>query len=224
MSVISQNLKLIENSIPREDDITLVAVSKYFPVASIMEAYKAGQRIFGESRVNELVAKCAELPSDIKWHFIGHLQTNKVARLLRVPGLTLIQSVDSLRLLAEIDKEAAKGGITVKVLMEVHVAQEETKFGFSAAELEAWFESRGDEAFPNVMIMGVMGMASNTDDEIRVRDDFRNIAACFKSIKEKRSDLADFNTLSMGMSGDYLIAIEEGSNMIRVGSAIFEEG
>lgn len=221
MNEIAENLAVVRNSIPRIDDVTLVAVSKYHPADKIREAYDAGQRLFGESRVNELEAKAAVLPADIGWHFIGHLQTNKVSRLLRIEGLALIQSIDSLHLLEEVEKEASRLGRTVQVLMEVHVAQEETKYGFNPDELISWFESRGFEQLSSVRIAGIMGMASNTDNEKRVRDDFKSIAACFKEIKTRVPQLQGFDTLSMGMSGDYLIAVQEGSNMVRVGSAIF---
>ena len=185
-----------------------------------MEAYNAGQRIFGESRVQEFLAKIPQLPADIEWHFIGHLQTNKVKMLI---GKTaMIQSVDSLRLLKLIDDESRKAGVTTRCLVQVHVAQEETKFGFSPEELIEYFESRGFESLTNTQICGVMGMASNTDDEARIRADFKQIVDTFKTIRDNESlGLHGFEVISMGMSGDYHIAIEEGSTHIRVGTTIF---
>lgn len=200
--------------------VSLVAVSKFHPSEAIMEAYMAGQRLFGESRVQELLKKIPELPEDIKWHFIGHLQTNKLRQII---GKTaMIESVDSERLLEMIDKESEKAGVVTNVLMQIHVAEEETKFGFSPEELEEYFVNRRFENLKSTHICGVMGMATNTDDTERVADDFRRIASIFKKIKEEIApDLRGFDTLSMGMSGDWKIAVKEGSNLVRVGSAIF---
>ena len=216
--MISDEIKRFHDELPQ--GVELVAVSKFHPCESIMEAYNAGQRIFGESRVQEFLAKIPQLPADIEWHFIGHLQTNKVKMLI---GKTaMIQSVDSLRLLKLIDDESRKAGVTTRCLVQVHVAQEETKFGFSPEELIEYFESRGFESLTNTQICGVMGMASNTDDEARIRADFKQIADTFKTISDNESlVLQGFEVISMGMSGDYHIAIEEGSTHIRVGTTIF---
>lgn len=216
--MISDEIKRFHDELPQ--GVELVAVSKFHPCESIMEAYNAGQRIFGESRVQEFLAKIPQLPADIEWHFIGHLQTNKVKMLI---GKTaMIQSVDSLRLLKLIDDESRKAGVTTRCLVQVHVAQEETKFGFSPEELIEYFESRGFESLTNTQICGVMGMASNTDDEARIRADFKQIVDTFKTIRDNESlGLQGFEVISMGMSGDYHIAIEEGSTHIRVGTTIF---
>lgn len=216
--MISDEIKRFHDELPQ--GVELVAVSKFHPCESIMEAYNAGQRIFGESRVQEFLAKIPQLPADIEWHFIGHLQTNKVKMLI---GKTaMIQSVDSLRLLKLIDDESRKAEVTTRCLVQVHVAQEETKFGFSPEELIEYFESRGFESLTNTQICGVMGMASNTDDEARIRADFKQIADTFKTIRDNESlGLQGFEVISMGMSGDYHIAIEDGSTHIRVGTTIF---
>lgn len=215
---ISARLNDILSRLP--EGVGLVAVSKFHPVEMIEEAYKAGQRMFGESRVQELLKKIPELPDDIKWHFIGHLQTNKVRQII---GRTaLIESVDSERLIDIIDAESKRAGVLTNVLMQVHVAREETKFGFYPEELREYFEERRFEKLTNTHICGVMGMASNTDDTTRVADDFRTIASIFREIKNDIApDLRGFDVLSMGMSGDWPIAVSEGSTLVRVGSAIF---
>ena len=223
----AQNLAEIRKHIPQY--VTLVCVSKFHPAEAIMEAYNAGERDFGESRVQELLPKYEALPKDIRWHFIGHLQTNKVKMI--VPFVHLIHSVDSLRLLETINKEAEKIQRKVRVLLEVHVAKEETKSGFSPEELEQLriknFELR--DCFPWVEVCGIMGMATNTDDV----EEWRR---CFREIKILASHLSpivnseapdrsqsEYPMISMGMSDDYQIAIEEGSNMVRIGSSIFGE-
>lgn len=200
--------------------VELVAVSKFHPASAILEAYQAGQRLFGESRVQEFLEKKKDLPSDIRWHFIGHLQTNKVRQII---GQTaLIESVDSLRLLELLDKESEKAGIVTDILLQVHVAREETKFGFSTEELFELLDTGRLRNFKSVNICGLMGMASNTDDLERVRADFHLIADIFSRIHGNPDyGLNNFNLLSMGMSGDWKIAIEEGSNIVRIGSAIF---
>ena len=201
------------------EGVELCAVSKFHPADAVKEAYDAGQRIFGESRVQELLEKVKVLPSDIKWHFIGHLQTNKVRQLI---GLTsLIESVDSIRLLDLIDKESERAGVITNVLMQLHVAREETKFGFYPEELLEYFSARGFEKLKATHICGVMGMASNTDDLERVRNDFHIIADTHKRILATAPDLRNFDIISMGMSGDWAIAVEEGSNLVRIGTAIF---
>lgn len=219
MGTIADSLTAIRSTLPAE--VELVAVSKFHPVEAIEEAYAAGQRIFGESRVQELTKKIPVLPSDIRWHFIGHLQTNKVRQLLSAGPIALIESIDSEHLLDAVDKEALRLGITARVLMQVHVASEETKFGFSPDELLEYFRLRRFENLKATHICGVMGMATNTDDEARIRADFDSIAALRRSVLDIAPDLRGFDTVSMGMSDDYHIAIEAGSNLIRIGTAIF---
>lgn len=197
----------------------LVAVSKFHPVEALMEAYEAGQRLFGESRAQELLAKIPQMPQDVQWHFIGHLQTNKVRQLM---GKTaLIESVDSEHLLDCIDRESLKAGVVTRVLMQLHVAQEETKTGFSPEELMDYFRNRRFEQLKATHICGVMGMASNTDDRERISEDFHKIRSCYDAIAELCPDLEGFNIVSMGMSGDYPLAIEQGSNLVRIGTRIF---
>ena len=212
---VSSRLSEIRATLP--DGVTLVAVSKFHPAEAVMEAYDAGQRIFGESRVQELVAKYETLPKDIEWQMIGHLQTNKVRVI--VPFISLIQSVDSARLLECIDREAAKCGRTVDCLLEIHVAQEETKSGWDYAELKSYLQSDAFAQLHNIRICGIMGMATNTDDAAVVRSDFGRLAA----IKDELAPMfgADFDILSMGMSDDYPIAVDCGSTMVRIGSSIF---
>lgn len=218
MSTIAENIRKIRESLP--EGITLVAVSKFHPAEAIQEAYNAGQRNFGESRVQELAAKVPQLPDDINWHFIGHLQTNKVKQLLQLRP-ALIESVDTERLLDVIDREAVKLGVTARVLMQLHVAREETKFGFSPDELMQYFADRRFERLQATHICGVMGMASNTDDQTRIADDFNLIATTFRDICTQCPDLRGFDTVSMGMSHDYPLAVGCGSTMMRVGTAIF---
>ena len=220
MAEIEQNLARIRSTLL--EGVELVAVSKFHPAEAIREAYDAGQRLFGESRVQELQTKVPVLPVDISWHFIGHLQTNKVRPLLRLRP-AMIESVDSQRLLDAIDAEAERQGIVQRVLMQVHVAREETKTGFLPEELLDYFRSRRFEHLKATHICGVMGMASNTDDMERVRADFQAIAATKRAIGEVAPDLRGFDMLSMGMSHDYLIAMQEGATLVRVGSAIFGE-
>ena len=220
MTEIEQNLARIRSTLL--EGVELVAVSKFHPAEAIREAYDAGQRLFGESRVQELQTKVPVLPVDISWHFIGHLQTNKVRPLLRLRP-AMIESVDSQRLLDAIDAEAERQGIVQRVLMQVHVAREETKTGFLPEELLDYFRSRRYEHLKATHICGVMGMASNTDDMERVRADFQAIAATKRAIGEVAPDLRGFDMLSMGMSHDYLIAMQEGATLVRVGSAIFGE-
>ena len=215
---ISENLKNISSSLP--GNVTLVAISKFHPNESIEEAYAAGQRIFGESYEQELSQKQRTLPTDIQWHFIGHLQSNKVKYI--APYISLIHSVDNAKLLKEINKQATKNGRTIDCLLQLHVAKEETKYGFFEDEFEEFLDSEAFAQMENVRITGIMGMASNTDDEARIREDFKKLKSVFDKAKAtKFKDKDYFNILSMGMSGDYEIAIEEGSNMVRIGSAIF---
>jgi len=216
--MINENLTLIRKSLSTA--VTLVCVSKFHDEKAILEAYNAGERVFGESKVQELVTKYEHLPSDIQWHFIGHLQTNKVKQL--VPFVSLIHGVDSLKLLEEINKQAEKADIKVKCLLQVHIAREETKFGFSPDELKYLFESNKPTELNNVRICGLMGMATFTDDTEQVRAEFRFLKNLFDDIKQKHTmQLPYFQELSMGMSDDYPIAVEEGSTMVRIGSKIF---
>ena len=219
MSPVAEALKTVAATLPA--GVELVAVSKFHPAEAIAEAYSAGQRIFGESRVQELSAKIPALPADIRWHFIGHLQTNKVRKLLEAGSIALIESVDSERVLDAIDAESARLGITSRVLMQVHVAAEETKFGFTPEEIEAYFRDKRFESLRATHICGLMGMATNTDDTARIAADFKAIADLRKQILAIAPDLRGFDTLSMGMSDDYPLAIEAGSNLVRVGTAIF---
>lgn len=217
MSSIAEHLKAVKSTLPA--GVELVAVSKFHPVEALREAYDAGQRIFGESRVQELVEKIPAMPPDTKWHFIGHLQTNKLKQI--VGRVSLIESVDSLRLLEMIDELSEKRGVISRVLLQLHVAAEETKFGFYPEELLDWFAARGFESLKATHICGLMGMATNTDDERRISADFNLIAGVRNKILEIAPDLRGFDTLSMGMSDDYPLAIAAGSTLVRVGTAIF---
>ena len=218
---ISQHIASIRATIP--DGVTLVCVSKFHPAEAIMQAYEAGERDFGESRVQELLPKYEALPKDIRWHFIGHLQTNKVKQI--VPFVHMIHSVDSVRLLETINKEAEKIGRRVKVLLEVHVAKEETKSGFSPEEILSLNTQLSTLNY--IDICGLMGMATNTDDEAEWRRCFREIHSLASHLSPLASRLspnsliASSPEISMGMSDDYLVAIEEGSTMVRIGSTIF---
>lgn len=219
MTTIQARLDAVRQSLP--GGVGLVAVSKFHPAEVIREARRAGQRLFGESRVQELAAKVAELGrEDYAWHFIGHLQTNKVRQLLRLRP-ALIESVDSVRLLEEIDREAARQGVVQSVLLQLHVAREETKFGFAPVELLDWFRAKGFESLVATHVCGVMGMASNTDDTARVEADFRAIRQVYDTIVSLCPGLRGFDTVSMGMSDDYPLAVSCGSTLVRVGSAIF---
>lgn len=207
--------------LPADGSVRLVAVSKFHPADAIQEAYNAGQRLFGESRLAELAAKDgALLMPDLEWHFIGHLQTNKVRKLLAIKRLSLIESVDSERLLRLIDAEAVKAGRTIDVLLQLHVAREETKFGMTPDELLDFFDRRGHESLAATHIRGLMAMASNVDNTERWRQDFQTAAATFRQIAE-RLEIRRFDILSMGMSHDFPVAIGCGSNLVRVGTAIF---
>lgn len=217
---VSKNLQQLRESIPA--GVELVAVSKFHPAEALQEAYRAGQRVFGESRALELEAKAKELPADIEWHFIGHLQTNKVRKV--IPCVSMIHSIDSERLLRAVDTEATKAGRRIGVLLQLHVAQEETKFGFTPEELIDFVTPELLSSLEGVEIRGVMGMASNVDDEERIRKDFHEIRSTFDRLKSGvMSEHESFDTISMGMSHDWTIAVDEGSNMIRVGTSIFGE-
>ena len=217
---LSEKINNIQKTLPA--GVRLVAVSKYHPASLIQEAYDAGQRIFGESHVQKLVAKHDALPKDIEWHFIGHLQTNKVKYI--APFVSLIHAVDSERLLIEIDKQAKRCGRTIPVLLQVHVAKETTKFGFTPDELLNFMENGDWRQYTNIRFSGIMCMATNTDDEALIASEFEQAKTLFHRIKEKYfSDSDTFNECSWGMSGDYPIAIEHGSTLIRIGSMIFGE-
>lgn len=205
------------------EGVRLVAVSKFHPASMIQEAYDGGQRIFGESHVQELVQKYEVLPKDIEWHFIGHLQTNKVKYI--APFVSLIHAVDSERLLKEIDKQAKRCGRVIPVLMQVHVAQEETKFGFLPDELLAFMQSGVWQQYENVSIEGLMCMATNTDNETQIASEFEQAKELFETIKLSTVNyqLLAWNTRSWGMSDDCPIAVQHGSNMVRIGSLIFGE-
>ncbi|WP_296007169.1 YggS family pyridoxal phosphate-dependent enzyme [uncultured Alistipes sp.] len=217
MLEIACNLSRIRASLP--EGATLVAVSKTHPAEAIREAFDAGHRIFGESRPQELCAKYEVLPKEIEWHMIGHLQTNKVKYI--APFVRMIQSVDSARLAETIQREAAKCGRTIDILLEIHVAQEETKSGWNVGELKRYVETAAFSSMPNVRVRGVMGIATNTDDERVIRRDFGELKRCFELLRPYFG--GRFDTLSMGMSHDYPIAVECGANMVRVGSSIFGE-
>ena len=217
---IKENLNRIKAGLPA--GVRLVAVSKTHPVEMLQEAYDAGQRVFGENKVQEMNVKSQALPSDIEWHFIGHVQRNKIH--IMAPYVSVIQGVDTFEKLAEIDRQAARFNRHITCLLQLHIAQEETKFGFSADECTAMLEQGDWKNLKNITIGGVMGMASNTDDEAQVRAEFSRLHDIFESYKEKYfKESPDFNTISDGMSGDYKLAIECGSNMVRIGSSIFGE-
>lgn len=212
---IGAKIRELHASLPQ--GVRLVAVSKFHPVEALQEAYDAGQRIFGESRVQELLLKYEALPKDIEWQMIGHLQTNKVRQI--VPFISLIQSVDSVRLAECINREAERIGRVVDILLEIHVAQEESKTGWKYKELVEYLHSEDFSTLKNIRVRGIMGMATNTDDETVIRADFEQLAKHYNDLKQLFGE--EFDTLSMGMSDDYALAIECGSTMIRIGSSIF---
>ena len=219
MSVTEKIIRL-KKSLPPQ--VTLVAVSKTHPEALIREAYDAGQRIFGENRPQEMTDKYRALPKDIRWHFIGNLQTNKVKYI--APYVSLIQSADSPRLLETIDREARKNGRTIDVLLEIRIAQEATKHGWDENELETYLESGRNTVLKNVRFRGLMGMASFTEDRKRVRSEFLRLRGLFDRLRTGCfAGEPAFDTLSMGMSGDWELAVECGSTMVRIGSTIFGE-
>ncbi len=218
--MIRENLQKIRETLA--PGVRLVAVSKFHPVEALQEAYDAGQRIFGESHVQELVEKEKALPKDVEWHFIGHLQTNKVKYL--APFVSLIHAVDSLKLLCEIDKQAQKCGRTIDVLLQIHVAAEETKFGFTPEEVADMLLGGEWKQLQHVRIVGLMAMATNTDDQSQIEREFESVHQLFDILKSRFFDNEpSFSQLSMGMSGDYTIAQAHGSTMVRVGSMIFGE-
>lgn len=211
---IKENLHHIKSALP--SGVTLIAVTKTHPAEKLMEVYNAGHNIFGENKVQEMCDKYEVLPKDIEWHLIGHLQSNKVKYI--TPFVSLIHSVDSLKLIQEIDKQALKNNRIIDCLLQIYIADEETKFGLSFEEAEQLLSSEEFKTLKNVRVLGLMGMASNTDDQEQIRNEFRSLNVFFRNLQAANSQ---FRILSMGMSSDYQVAIEEGSNMIRVGSSIF---
>ena len=220
MGSIVQNILKLREEIPAH--VKLIAVSKTKPVSDLLEAYNAGQRMFGENKAQELINKQPLLASDIQWHFIGHMQTNKVKYI--APFVSLIESVDSLKLVKEINKQALKNDRVIDCLIQFHIASEETKYGLSSDETEAILNSEVFGAMKNIRITGIMGMATFTNDKVQIMREFRSLKNYFDYLKEKYfKEVDSFREISMGMSGDYKIAIEEGSTLVRVGSAIFGE-
>lgn len=216
--MIKENLNIVRATVP--SNVTLIAVSKTKPVSDLQEAYEAGQRIFGENKALEMRDKHQALPTDIQWHFIGHLQTNKIKYI--APFVTLIHAIDSLSLLEAVNKEAAKNNRVIDCLLQFHIAQEETKFGLDIDEAKLLLESESFKNLKNINICGVMGMATFTDNAAQVRNEFKNLKNIFETLKENYfKDNDSFKEISMGMSDDYPIAIEEGATMVRVGSKIF---
>lgn len=211
---IEQNLKNITATISEE--ITLVAVSKTKPISDLEEAYMAGQRIFGENKIQEMVEKWVAMPKDIQWHMIGHVQRNKVKYMAEF--VSLVHGVDSFRLLKEIDKQAKKHDRIINCLLQIHIAEEATKFGLNETELHDIINSEEFVSLENIKIIGLMGMSTFTEDQLQIRREFKQLKSVYSSVQE---NIEGLSVLSMGMSGDYQIAIEEGSNMVRIGSSIF---
>jgi PLP dependent protein len=215
---IAENIRLLRSQLP--EGVRLVAVSKTQSPETILEAYNAGQRVFGENKVQELLSKCQNMPSDIEWHLIGHLQTNKVKSLL--PFVSMIESVDSLRLLSEINRQAERIGKIIPCLLQFHIATEESKFGLDINEAISLLTSEEYHELTHIRIDGVMGMASFSDDQSLVRQEFLNLKSIFHTLKERFfENNLHFSEISMGMSGDYQIAIEAGSTNVRIGSLLF---
>lgn len=219
---ISENLIKFNKELP--NDVTLIAVSKTKPVSDLMEAYNAGQRVFGENKVQEMETKWKEMPKDIQWHMIGHVQRNKVKYI--APFVSLIHAVDSLKLLKEINKEAERNERTIECLLQIKIAEEDSKFGMDEGDAASLLSSEEFKKLRNVKIVGLMGMATFTEDENQISGEFQKLKKIYDQFRTQPFDCAlgdSFRILSMGMSGDYKIAIENGSNMVRVGSAIFGE-
>lgn len=220
---IQSNLNTIKESLP--EHVTLVAVSKTKPVSDLTQAYEAGQRIFGENKIQEMTDKWEEMPKDIQWHMIGHVQSNKVKFM--APYVSLIHGVDSLKLLQEINKQALRNNRVIDCLLQIYIAEEESKFGLDEDELHELLASSAFKELENIRILGLMGMATFTEDQNQIKKEFTHLKSIFDSIQEKKntfsdaSKLNDFSTISMGMSGDYKLAIECGSTMVRIGSSIF---
>jgi len=211
---IAENILSIQSTLPAQ--VTLVAVSKTKPIAALMEAYDAGQRIFGENKIQEMAEKCEAMPKDIQWHMIGHVQTNKVKFM--APFVNLIHGVDSLKLVQEINKQAVKADRVIDCLLQIHIAEEETKFGLDEQELTSLLSSSEFKEMRNIRIVGLMGMATFTDNKDQIKKEFTHLKSIFDSFAVHHSQ---FTVLSMGMSGDYQLAIECGSTMVRIGSSIF---
>jgi PLP dependent protein len=223
---ITQNLLLIKSQLPK--NVTLVAVSKTKPITDLLEAYDAGQRIFGENKIQEMTEKWETMPKDIQWHMIGHVQSNKVKFMAEY--VNLVHGVDSLKLLEEIDKQAKKHNRVIDCLLQMHIAEEETKFGLNQQELKEILNLETFQNLKNIQIVGLMGMATFTDNQLQIKKEFINLKNIFETHKKLQTDPSDselakqnchLNTLSMGMSGDYQLAIECGSTMVRIGSSIF---
>ena len=216
---IKENLHKIKNSLP--ENVTLVAVSKTKPVSDLMEAYETGQRVFGENKIQEMAEKFEQMPKDIQWHMIGHVQTNKVKFM--APFVSLIHGVDSLKLLEEIDKQALKNNRVIDCLLQMHIAEEETKFGLDNEELEQILQQFQNNKFKNIKIIGLMGMATFTENQEQIKKEFLHLKSIFDKNKNLNTENFHLTILSMGMSGDYQLAIECGSTMVRIGSSIFGE-
>ena len=214
---IKENLLKIKSSLP--EHVTLVAVSKTKPVADLMEAYNVGQRIFGENKIQEMTEKWEQMPKDIQWHMIGHIQTNKVKFM--APYASLIHGVDSLKLLEEINKQAIKNNRIIDCLLQIHIAEEETKFGLDEEELNDLLTSESFKNLNNIKIVGLMGMATFTENQNQIKKEFEHLKSIFDKLELQNTKNCELNTLSMGMSGDYKLAIVCGSTMVRIGSSIF---
>lgn len=214
---IAENLLKIKESLPEQ--VTLVAVSKTKPVSDLMQAYNAGQRIFGENKIQEMVDKWAQMPKDIDWHMIGHVQTNKVKYM--APFVSLIHGVDSLKLLVEINKQALKNNRIIDCLLQIYIAEEESKFGLDEQELQQLLSSPTFTQMKNIKIVGLMGMATFTNDQNQIKKEFTHLKSMFDNIQKLETKNCQLSTISMGMSGDYPLAIECGSTMVRIGSSIF---
>ena len=214
---IEQNLLSIKSTLPKQ--VTLVAVSKTKPVSDLMEAYEAGQRVFGENKIQEMVEKWEMMPKDIQWHMIGHVQTNKVKFM--APFVNLIHGVDSLKLLQEIDKQAKKNNRTIDCLLQIFVAEAVTKFGLDENELALLLSSTIFQGLKNIRVIGLMGMATFTDNQNQIKKEFTHLKTIFDKLQVMKTTNCQLNTISMGMSGDYQLAIDCGSTMVRIGSSIF---
>ncbi|MFB3388506.1 YggS family pyridoxal phosphate-dependent enzyme [Flavobacterium sp. LAR06] len=214
---IQSNLNTIKSTLP--ENVTLVAVSKTKPVSDLMQAYEAGQRIFGENKIQEMMDKWEEMPKDIQWHMIGHVQSNKVKFM--APFVSLIHGVDSLKLLQEINKQGLKNNRIIDCLLQIYIAEEESKFGLDENELNELLSSSEFKEMKNIRILGLMGMATFTDDQNQIKKEFTHLKSIFDSIQKIETENLQLNTISMGMSGDYQLAIDCGSTMVRIGSSIF---
>nr|WP_315165344.1 YggS family pyridoxal phosphate-dependent enzyme [uncultured Flavobacterium sp.] len=214
---IAQNLLKIKATLA--EHVTLVAVSKTKPISDLMEAYEAGQRIFGENKIQEMTEKWEAMPKDIQWHMIGHVQTNKVKFMAQF--VSLIHGVDSLKLLEEINKQAIKNNRIIDCLLQIYIAEEESKFGLDAEELNEILASESFQKMKNIRIVGLMGMATFTDNQSQIKKEFTHLKSIFDDLKSKQTTNLQLNTISMGMSGDYKLAIDCGSTMVRIGSSIF---